>query len=69
LCKTSGNLWVVLPLTQRIRKAVAAHRAEMAEFTRELVRIRTAAKFSALHPPGKRSATQALHFSASEMGR
>jgi succinyl-diaminopimelate desuccinylase len=31
----------VVPLTQQIRKAVAAHRAEMADWTRELVRIPT----------------------------
>lgn len=37
----------MLPLSQQIRKAVAAHRAEMAEFTRELVRIPTE------NPPGQ----------------
>jgi succinyl-diaminopimelate desuccinylase len=37
----------MLPLSQQIRKAVAAYRAEMAEFTRELVRIPTE------NPPGQ----------------
>src|SRR6266481_4633336 len=37
----------MLPLSQQIRKAVAAHRVEMAELTRELVRIPTE------NPPGQ----------------
>jgi acetylornithine deacetylase/succinyl-diaminopimelate desuccinylase family protein len=37
----------MLPLSQQISKAVGAHRAEMAEFTRDLVRIPTE------NPPGR----------------
>jgi succinyl-diaminopimelate desuccinylase len=46
----------VLPLSQQIRKAIAAHRAEMAKFTRELVRIPTE------NPPGQnyRACAEAL---------
>jgi succinyl-diaminopimelate desuccinylase len=41
LRKISANLCFVLPLSDQIRSAIAAHRADMAESTRELVRIPT----------------------------
>jgi succinyl-diaminopimelate desuccinylase len=56
LGETGVNLSVVLTLSEHIGRAVAAHRAEMAKWTRELVRIPTE------NPPGQnyRACAEAL---------